>query len=378
MEPAKNKERVLAALSGGVDSAVAAALLQEAGYDVVAVTLHLWDATGSQQVGRCCAPEDRDDARKVAEHLGIPHYVVDEREAFRKEVVDPFVDAYLRGETPSPCVSCNRTVKVAFLQGLAEQLGAKKIATGHYARLEQEPGPMGDVNGEATPSRVARTRLLRGKDRQKDQSYFLFGVPESVRRRLLFPLGAMEKDEVREHARRFGLPNADKKDSQELCFVPDGNVRGFVAGERGESGAGSIVDAVSHEVVGTHDGISGFTVGQRRGLSLGGGPARYVLRILPETNEVVVGSDDMLRTSEAFIGESTWLHATPTAPFEASVRIRYRHEPAIAKISPEGEGFRVRFQDPQRAVTPGQAAVVYLGDEVLGGGFLQRLAQPGG
>lgn len=351
-------ERILVALSGGVDSAVAAGLLKEAGHDVVAVTLHLWDAQGAQQVGRCCAPADREDARRVAEHLAIPHYVIDERESFREQVVDPFIQSYLSGETPSPCVHCNRTVKVTFLNELADRFGAAKVATGHYARLLEPCEAQGTV------------RLLRGRDLGKDQSYFLFGVPESVRRRLLFPLGGLQKDAVREHARRLQLPNADKKDSQELCFVPDGDVRGFVARHDGETPRGDIVDDASGEKVGEHDGITGFTVGQRRGLGLGGGPPRFVLRIVPETNRVVVGEAAALLKSEARVIDVTWLHCPPQQPFDATLRIRYRHQPAKARIVPNSGGFTATFAEPQRAVTPGQAAVIYHGDEVVGGGFL--------
>ena len=344
-------KRVLCAMSGGVDSSVAAALLVEAGYDVFGVTLHLWDAADDQKVGRCCAPEDRDDARRVSEHIGIPHYVVDERAAFRAHVVDPFLGAYASGTTPSPCVSCNRTVKLAFLADLADRLGASYIATGHYARIE--PGP----------------RLLRGVDRNKDQSYFLFGVPPAVLARLLFPLGALTKHEARAEARRFGLPNADKPDSVELCFVPDGDVAGFSAREGSGAPGGRIVDEAGR-TLGAHDSVAGFTIGQRRGLGLGGGPPRYVLRILADTGAVVVGPKERLLTSTARVVEATWPGGRPDSPFEAAVRIRYRHAPAPAVVTPSEEGFEVRFHSPQRAITPGQAGVVYRGDEVVAGGVI--------
>ena len=346
-------------MSGGVDSSVAAALLAEQGYDLVGVTLHLWDASGEEKVGRCCAPEDRDDARRTCDALGIPHYVLDEREAFRAEVVEPFLDEYARGRTPIPCVHCNRTVKLVHLAQLAERFGATHVATGHYARVDADPMSQ-------------RPRLFRGRDRNKDQSYFLYGLPPETLSRMLFPLGDLVKDETREHGRRLGVPNADKPDSQELCFVPDGDVRSFSARQRGARGEGEIVDAEGN-VLGRHEGIAGFTVGQRRGLGIGGGSEkpRFVLRILPDEGRVVVGDEDGLRSRELRAGDASWL--SPRAEgetFRGEVRIRYRHAPAPAELRVVDGGFEAHFDEPQRAITPGQAAVVYRGDEVLGGGFI--------
>ena len=348
--------RVLVAMSGGVDSSLAAALLHAAGHEVIGVTLHLWDASGSDKVGRCCAPEDREDARRTCDLLGVPHYVLDERKAFRTHVVDPFVHTNLAGRTPIPCVACNQQVKLARLWQVAQSFGAERVATGHYARLR-----VNDAGG---------VELLRGRDLQKDQSYFLFGVGQAVLSHMLFPLGELHKPEARELARQHGLSNWDKPDSQELCFVPDQDVRGFVERQAGRAAdSGEIVDT-SGQVLGQHRGITGFTIGQRRGLGIPGREPKYVLKIIVDTRQVVVGSAQELAVAELRAQDVTWTSMRPAAPFEAQLRIRSRHTPADCIVTPTAEGFTARFIQPERAVAPGQAAVVYAGERVVGGGYI--------
>jgi tRNA-specific 2-thiouridylase len=358
---ATKRERVLVAMSGGVDSSVAAALLHEQGFDLVGVTMHLWDASGESKVGRCCAPEDRDDARRSCDAFGIPHYVIDERDAFRAEVVNPFIDAYRAGSTPSPCVVCNQHVKLGRLAELADSFGCDRIATGHYARIDRDP-----VSGAPL--------LLRGHDASKDQSYFLYGVPSSILSRMVFPLGELTKDQTREEGRRLGVPNWDKKDSQELCFVPDGDIGGFIERETSRVGKpGRIVDDSGNEIA-QHEGIHRFTVGQRRGLGLAGpasdGKPRYVLKIIGDTGDVVVGGEERLLRFELEARDVAWVGAMPSESFEANVQIRHRHPAAKATVVPESTGFRVRFEAPQRAIAPGQAAVIYVGPRVVGGGTI--------
>jgi tRNA-specific 2-thiouridylase len=351
-------ERVLVAMSGGVDSSLAAALLHEAGHEVVGVTLHLWDAQGEQQVGRCCAPEDREDARRTCDLLGVPHYVIDEREAFRSLVVEPFLDENLAGRTPIPCVRCNQQVKLARLWELAQTLGASRVATGHYARLEFA------ADGSA--------RLLCGADLAKDQSYFLFGVAPALLGRLIFPLGDLTKEQTRGHARRLGLPNWNKPDSQELCFVPDRDVRGFIGRQRPDAARpGPLLDSEGR-VVGQHEGIEGFTVGQRRGIGVSASRPQYVLRVIPSQNAVVIGPEEELLCSGLSASHVAWLSPPPAQAFEAQVRIRYHHQAAPAIVTATPDGFDLRFANPQRAVAPGQAAVIYQGSRVVGGGFITQ------
>jgi tRNA-uridine 2-sulfurtransferase len=358
-----NSARVLVAMSGGVDSSVAAARLLEQGYFVIGVTLHLWDYPDDGSVrGRCCAPEDQHDARRVASHLDIPHYTFDRRELFQEHVIGPFVDAYLEGRTPSPCVACNRSVKLRELFPLASRLGASLVATGHYARVMEDAG---------------RARLYRGRDRGKDQSYFLHMLREDELARLVLPLGDSTKEEVRAEALRRRLPGATKGESQELCFVPAGRYDTFVA-ERAEGRVrpGPIVDPEGRSI-GQHGGVHGFTIGQRKGLGVALGRPAFVVGLDPATGTVQLGDEADLLAVGARLEGVVWSDDV-AFPLEAEVRVRARHEGERAVIDREidpatgAEGFVVCFRAPVRAVSPGQVAVVYRGDRVYGGGTITR------
>jgi tRNA-specific 2-thiouridylase len=362
--------RVLVAMSGGVDSSVAAARLHDAGYDVVGITLHLWDYGETASHGRCCAPEDQYDARRVADALGFPHFTFDRRELFARSVVDPFVEAYLAGETPNPCTACNRSVKLAELFALADRLGAERVATGHYARV---------VDVGVNP------RLAMGIDRDKDQSYFLYATPREWLARLVFPLGASTKPEVRAEAIARALPGATKGESQELCFVGAAPhaYTDFVARRAGERlRPGPIVDDTGR-TVGHHEGVHRFTVGQRKGLGVAAGRPVFVRRIDPETATVHLGSDDSLRSRGAKLTDLA-LGEGVSLPLRARVRVRYRHQGDDATIVAGGSAGTerrdvalVRFDEPVRAVTQGQIAVFYEGERVLGGGRIQAVVEGG-
>jgi len=352
------RERVVVAMSGGVDSSLAAALLVEAGYDVVGVSMRLWEDPAGAGASGCCSLDDFLDARRVADQLRIPFYVMDFRDPFRRAVVDQFVAEYRRGRTPNPCARCNQSVKFASFWDRARELGADLLATGHYARCR-----LGFDGGE----------LLRGADADKDQSYFLFAVPRDVLARTRFPVGELTKPAVRRMARARGLGVADKPDSQEVCFAPRGASAAFV--EAYDSTvpirSGVIIDA-DGSVVGRHGGVHRFTVGQRRGLGLDGGSApRYVTAIDAESGIVRVGGDDAVVSAGLEAVEVNWLARPPAAGTEVTVKIRSRCIAQRAVVTAADEHrFRLQAPDGLRAVTPGQAAVLYDGDRVIGGGWI--------
>lgn len=354
------RARVVVAMSGGVDSSVAALRLVAAGHEVVGVTLHLWDYPDNSERGRCCAPEDQYDARRVADHLKIPHYTFDRRSLFKETVVDPFVSAYLEGRTPSPCVSCNRTVKMRELFSVAGSLGATTVATGHYARV------LSGGDGRAP-------RLCRGTDRGKDQSYFLHMLTPDELGRVAFPLGGSTKKEVRDEALAHDLPGAKKGESQELCFVTSGRYEHFVLQRAdGRVRPGQVLDH-DGRVLGDHEGVHRFTVGQRKGLGVATGKPAYVTGIDAGNGTVHVGPEEGLFADEAELDpESAAFQPDVTFPRPAIVQVRARHAGAPATIHREEGRLWVRFDEPVRAISPGQVAVAYEEDRVLGGATIVR------
>ena len=376
---------VAVAMSGGVDSSAVAALLQQKGRNVLGLTMQLWNqrrlpelqGSGPAQ-HRCCSLDDVYDAKRVAQHLGFPHYVVNFEEHFEEKVVRPFVDQYLSGRTPIACTNCNTDVKFEPLLRMARQIGAAKLATGHYARIRK--------NDETN-----RWELLRARDDSKDQSYFLWGLTQEQLSRSEFPLGELNKSEVRDLARAANLPVAEKPESMELCFVPNGNYVQFIqaySAERGISlnrGEGEIVNEAG-EVIGHHQGVHNFTIGQRKGLGFAAGKPLYVSRIDPVANRVVVGDDDALKTTTCEIVGVNWVSCeAPAAPIRAFVKIRHKHEAApataellhdhvhdsVRKSAPAESCLQITFDTPQRAITRGQGAVLYDGDRVLAGGWIR-------
>ena len=363
---------IAVAMSGGVDSSTVAAMLRAEGHTVIGLTMQLWNQrrlAGHEGMpesvqGRCCSLDDVYDARAVAQAIGIPYYVVNHEDRFERDVVRPFVAEYLSGRTPIPCSLCNNHLKFDQLLMVARQIGAETIATGHYAQVEFDE-PRG------------RWLLKRPVDRAKDQTYFLFGLTQEQLSRTLFPLGHMTKPEVRELARKLGLALAEKPDSQEICFVPGGDYKRFLDAYLEEQGqslpdtAGELVTA-NGQVIGEHAGIHNFTVGQRKGLGVATGSPLYVIQINGERGQVVVGKEDELYSQSMQVRRTNLISiANLTGPMRVTVKIRHRHEAAPALIENSGaDEIRVTFDEPQRAITPGQAAVFYDGDVVVGGGWI--------
>ncbi len=366
------EDLVAVAMSGGVDSSAAAGLLHRRGVPIVGLTMQLWNQRRLPELavdgasGRCCSIEDVYDARAVAQHLGIPYYVVNFEKGFEDQVVKPFVDEYLAGRTPIPCTLCNNFIKFDRFLEMAAGVGASRIATGHYARL-------------GVDEKTGRLQMRRSVDTARDQTYFLFGLTQEQLARSEFPLGEFTKPRVREMAREMGLPVAEKGDSQEICFVPNGDYAAFIDAyfrERGIAPAGSRGEIVDTDgrVLGEHAGVHRFTVGQRKGLGIAAREPFYVIATEPASRRVVVGRNEELLRARFVAGQVNWVSIEPPAtPRRALVRIRNKHVPAPAMVHPTADPRRaeVRFDEPQRAVTPGQGAVFYDGDLVLGGGWIE-------
>jgi tRNA-specific 2-thiouridylase len=350
-------------MSGGVDSSVAAALLAEQGHDVIGVSMQLYDQgqtteSGQRAFGTCCTIDDLYDARRVAATIGIPHYIVNFESQFGEHVVSNFVREYVAGRTPIPCSHCNSDLKFAELLDRAKAYDAERLATGHYARIEQDD--------------AGRYRLHRGADHSKDQTYFLFSLTQEQLSRAAFPVGHLDKDTVREHAHRLKLRVASKPDSQEICFVPDGDYAAFVERQAPNAARAGTVINNDGRVLGTHGGVHRFTIGQRKGLGLSSNEPLYVLEIKPETAQVVVGPREALGRTSLTASGVNWVSGIPNLDWRTvSAQIRHRHAAAPARVRATGDDYaEVEFVEPQTAVTPGQAVVFYEGDEVIGGGWI--------
>jgi tRNA (5-methylaminomethyl-2-thiouridylate)-methyltransferase len=352
------------AMSGGVDSSVAAALLLEQGYEVIGVTMQIWPDDlpyGIEVEGGCCSLGAVEDARAVANKLGIPYYVLNFQAPFREKVIDYFVTEYIHGRTPNPCIVCNHSLKFSNLLEKSLSLGGEYVATGHYVQKEQDP-----QNG--------RWLLRKGADKTKDQSYVLYGLSQEQLAHSLFPLGAFQKTKIREIASNLGLTVADKPDSQEICFVPDQDYGRFIREYSAEAiKPGNFID-LHGKILGRHQGISNFTIGQRKGLGIAAGVPLYVIEIRPDTNEVVLGTDEEVFSKALQASQLNWIaFAQLDSMMEVEVKIRYSAKPVSALVSPLGSTqVKVEFNRPQRAVTPGQAIVFYRGDLMLGGGIIEK------
>lgn len=359
---AEETKRVVIGMSGGVDSSAAAKLLLEQGYQVIGITLKLWPQDCiSRAEDKCCGPQAVMDARSVCSKLGIPYYLVDESEEFQKQVIGYFAEEYRAGRTPNPCVMCNERLKFGTLISRARQLGAEFIATGHYARITH-----GENGG--------RTLLRRGCDLRKDQSYFLFSLKQEQLSRCIMPLGAMDKSTTREVARCASLKTADKEESMEICFVPDNDYGAFLKkAHLVDPHRGEIVDTHGR-VLGYHEGVEFFTVGQRKGIGISSPKPLYVIGLDASSNRVIVGDDSLLLREELMIERCNWIpFEQPEGPFEALAKIRYNHVGTMSTVTPlEGGRARVKLHVPQRAITPGQACVLYQEDLVLGGGWIMQ------
>ena len=350
--------RVLVAMSGGVDSSVAAAILKNQGYEVIGVSLKFW---GDEN--RCCSEKDLQDARAVSKQLKIPHHILSLEKIFKKEIIDYFVSDYLKGRTPNPCVVCNKKIKFDVLLKKADELNAQFIATGHYVILED--------------SEKFKTKVLkRSKEKRKDQSYFLPRLTKADLQRALFPLGSFAKSEIREFARKANLPVHEKSESQEICFIPDGNVDAFIKRQQGkEKPPKGLIINKEGQRIGSHDGISGFTIGQRKGLGIAIGKPAYVTRIDAESGTVVVGDWDDLFNSSFLASDPQWINSQKiNSSSRYKVKIRYRHQPQWAEVFPrKNNRIKVRFDSPQRAITPGQLAVFYDNDIVMGSAWIDKI-----
>jgi len=352
-------KRILAAMSGGVDSSVAALLLQRQGWEVIGISMDLYDFSKvtKNREGTCCSLDDLYDARRVCDTLHIPYYVLNLRDEFRREVIDPFVREYSTGRTPNPCILCNEHLKFRALLRKADELGAEGVATGHYAVIRREPS--------------GRCRLFAAPDESKDQSYFLFSLDSERLRRIHFPVGEMRKDEVRRIAEGAGLPVFEKRQSQDICFVTDHSYADFLNRSGIEEREGQFLDRAGN-VLGTHKGVLRFTVGQRKGLGIAAKEPLYVVAIDAEKNAIILGTEDETLSVSTRVGRFSFVSGTPPArEFRATVKVRFRHPGADATVRKEGDHFRVVFDSPQRSVTPGQALVLYEGKEVLGGGWIE-------